>query len=349
MKQVFLTGLHLAGAFGALRHLRRHSAVVLCYHGVLPGNDDSYDLMNANFVAATAFERHLRWVARRYQLVPLRVIVDALKSGTNFPTRAATITFDDGFANNYRVAFPILRRLGVGATVFLTTDKIGVPGAQLWTERVKLAILLTPLTAVTLKLREEQVYRLDRLRDRENATRLVLGAMKLAPVAQRDEWLNAIEQVCGRPALSPSDAMRCDFLTWDEIREMAAAGIEFGSHTKSHPILKSLDDAQLFEELSGSKRTIERELGTECYAFAYPNGKFADFGAREVRALEAVGYTCALTLEGGLVERDSHRFALNRVNVGRQYPPSLLNASLTGARADIRSLLGRRPAAPVGT
>ena len=348
MKQLLIRGFHLAGGFGILRYLRRRSAVIACYHGVLPGEDDSYDFLHANFVSAAAFERHLRWLASRYRLVPLRTIVEALEQGTELPARAAAVTFDDGFANNYVVAFPILRRLGVPATIFLTTDKIGVPGEQLWTERVKRAIFLSPASTVTLTAGQSATYPLRTPRERERAAGIVSGILKRAPVAQRDAWLEEIERVCGYPSLQSSDAVRYDFLTWDQIREMAANSIGFGSHTRSHPMLRTLGADELTNELVASKRAIERELGAECFAFAYPNGKFEDFGPRDVAALRQAGYRCAFTLEGGLVHRNSDRFALDRVNLARQFDEPLLNASLTGALADIRMLAGRRSAAPAG-
>jgi len=348
MKRTILRGLHLVGAFGALRHLRRNAAVIVCYHGVMPGDDDSYQFLNANFVSTKAFEQQMQWLASRYRLVPLRHIVEAIDQGAALPARAATVTFDDGFANNYRTAFPVLRRLGIPTTIFLATEKIGVPGAQIWTERVKRAIYLTPKTSVTLHVGGPCTYQLPDAGARERGARLVLSQLKRATVAQRDEWLAEIESVCGRPSLQPNEAMRYDFLTWDQVREMAAAGIEFGSHTVSHPILTSLDDDRLAFELSESKKTIESQLGRECYAFAYPNGGFGDFGPREMAALKGAGYRCALSLEGGLVRRTAERFALDRTNVAREYALPLLNATLTGAMADLRSLTGRRSVGPAG-
>ena len=71
---------------------------------------------------------------------------------------------------------------------------------------------------------------------------------------------------------------------------MAAAGVEFGSHTVNHPILSTLDGETLERELVDSKQHIESRLGTSCDTFAYPNGGIGDFGAREERALRAAGY-----------------------------------------------------------
>jgi peptidoglycan/xylan/chitin deacetylase (PgdA/CDA1 family) len=348
MKNAVLQVLHSTGAFGALRHLRRHAAVVVCYHGVMPGADDRYDYLHNNFVAASAFERHLVWLSSRYRLVPLAQLISAFDRDQPLPPRAATITFDDGFANNYRVAFPILRRMGISATIFLTTGKIGIAGAQLWTERVKRAIFLSDRSTVAVDLGGVKTFELKGPHARERIARTILGDLKRAPLAMRDEWMERVEHAFGAAPLRPADAMRYDFLTWSEVREMAAAGIEFGSHTVTHPILTTLTDAQLRDELTESKRTIESELGRECYSFAYPNGGYADFGAREMAALETAGYRCAFSLEGHLVHHGAHRFALDRSNIARQYSPSLLNATLTGALADLRRATGRRATGPVG-
>jgi peptidoglycan/xylan/chitin deacetylase (PgdA/CDA1 family) len=336
VKRTTLWALHRTGAFGALRHLRKQATPVLTYHGVMPGDDDRYDFLLDNFVSAAAFERQMRWLTSRYHPVSLRQIVDALDGGAPLPRGAATVTFDDGFANNFRVAFPILQRLGVPATIFLTTEKIGVAGAQLWTEQVKRAIYLTPRTELTLGAPDRSHYLLDAPGNRERAARAVLGQMKKLPVADRNRRVAEIEQLCGRPAMAPTDGTRYDFLTWDDVRVMAHAGVEFGSHTVSHPVLSTLSDAELETELRDSKARIEAELGRECYAFAYPNGKATDFGEREKKALGAAGYRCGLALQGQLNRQVSDRFALDRVNVAREFDEALLNARLTGALADLQ-------------
>ncbi len=349
LKRTALAALHHGGVFGALRHLRSGSTLILTYHGALPGDDDRYDFLTDNFVSAAAFERQMRWLARRYRLVSLRQMADALDGGPPLPPRAATVTFDDGFANNFRVAFPILQRLGVPCTIFLSTGLIGVVGAQLWTERVKRAVALTTAPSLACSGLSPKVYALDGRTSRERTARELLAALKRAQPDERDRHVAEIERLCGRPPIGAGETMRYDFLDWDEVRTMSAAGIEFGSHTVSHPILTTLTDAQLEWELAESKRRIEAELGVECYSFAYPNGKPADYGDREAAMLRRLGYRCAVTLNGGLNAPATDRFLLDRVNIAREFDNALFNATLTGATGELRrvkqsvSAGGRRP------
>jgi peptidoglycan/xylan/chitin deacetylase (PgdA/CDA1 family) len=81
-------------------------------------------------------------------------------------------------------------------------------------------------------------------------------------------------------------------LSWDGLGELAERGWEVGSHTRSHPHLPELGDAELADELAGSRELIRERLGG-CEALAYPYGAHDE---RVVRAAEAAGYRAAGTL-----------------------------------------------------
>jgi peptidoglycan/xylan/chitin deacetylase (PgdA/CDA1 family) len=331
LKRSGLALLHHSGAFALARRLRGRRAVVLTYHGVLGGNDDRYDFLNANFVAASAFERHMAHIARHYRPVRGPELVEWLSRGVEPPERAVAVTFDDGFANNCHVAYPILRRLGIPFTIFLTTGLIGRPDAQLWTERVKRSILLSAQSSVVVDLGGEVLEAsLTSTRERERVARQVLGRLKRWNPERRDRAVAAIEAVAGRHPLQESDQERYRFLTWDETRTMAAAGVDFGSHTVEHPILSTLTSAAMEREIGESKRTIERELGVACTTFAYPNGQPGDFGAREEAALRAAGYLGAFALDGGLNRVPINPYRLHRVNIGREYDLPLFEGTISG-------------------
>jgi peptidoglycan/xylan/chitin deacetylase (PgdA/CDA1 family) len=99
---------------------------------------------------------------------------------------------------------------------------------------------------------------------------------------------------------------------WDELRELAAAGVEIGAHTRTHAHLTTLGDGELRDELVASREQIEAELGRPCRYFAYPYG---EHDSRVSAAVRAAGYDAAFALLDGTV-RDL--FALPRVDL---YPP----------------------------
>jgi peptidoglycan/xylan/chitin deacetylase (PgdA/CDA1 family) len=348
VKRSTLAILGSLGFLSAARALQRGRSVILTYHGVLSGSHDDYSYLNYNFVAAGTFDEQIRYLLEHYRPIGLAELVRCYTDRTPPPPRSVAITFDDGFANNYTVAFPILQKYSFPFTVFLTTGMIGAPGAQLWSERVKRAIYLCPKASVDLRiLGQQHTSQLDSPTAREQATRRVLQVLKRATPAERDAALCEIESVCGRPELRADDMERYQFLTWNEARAMASAGVELGSHTVNHPILSTLDDRTLAEELSASKNEIEAQTGRECHTFAYPNGQPGDFGAREKRALQAAGYSCGLSLGGTLNPPRCDPFELDRINIGRQFDGPVYQAAVTGLLGTLRTmrrnLQSRRP------
>jgi peptidoglycan/xylan/chitin deacetylase (PgdA/CDA1 family) len=105
-------------------------------------------------------------------------------------------------------------------------------------------------------------------------------------------------------------------LRWDEVREMAAAGIDFGAHTRTHPILSRLaGERELAGEIGGSKRQVEQQVGRPVEHFCYPNGSTEDVGRGAVEATRAAGFRTAVMTESGLNYVGGDRFRLLRIGV----------------------------------
>ncbi|MEU6356036.1 polysaccharide deacetylase family protein [Streptomyces sp. NPDC047072] len=103
-------------------------------------------------------------------------------------------------------------------------------------------------------------------------------------------------------------------LDWDQVRELAAADVEIGGHTHTHPQLDQLDDTALRHELIHSKEIVTDELGTVPLSLAYPYG----YSSRRVReAVRETGYAQALAVNNGLARRRQGPYALTRLTVRR--------------------------------
>jgi peptidoglycan/xylan/chitin deacetylase (PgdA/CDA1 family) len=123
-------------------------------------------------------------------------------------------------------------------------------------------------------------------------------------------------------------------LIWDEVRELHQAGIEFGSHTISHPILVDLSPAELENELSGSKYSIEHQLGCRissfAYPYAFPRGRRA-FAAQLRECLSQAGYQNCVTTAIGRVKEGDDPYCLKRLPISQADDLRLLAAKLQGA------------------
>lgn len=134
-------------------------------------------------------------------------------------------------------------------------------------------------------------------------------------IGKEDEWT--------RP-FNP-DGVTYPLLNAEDIRDMAARGIDFHSHTRTHPSLPTLDDAQLDDEMTRSKTELENLLGRPVDYLAYP---FGHFDERVLQASQAAGYRAAFSVRPGFNDREMDRFRIRRLDVYGTDTPAMLKRKM---------------------
>jgi peptidoglycan/xylan/chitin deacetylase (PgdA/CDA1 family) len=290
IKSVVFFGLYYSGLEWLLaRMLPAKGVAVLMYHGVC---DRASIPAHINFhVSRDIFERQMQALKRRYHVLPLSDVVDSLTRGEALE-KAVALTFDDGYKNNASYAAPVLNRLGLPFTVFVATAFVDngrwMPLNELYWMRSEGKLSWDEMTS----LREQ-------LRNRPAAEALKI----LGPERKHPETVSV--------AAAESFAM----LSWDEVREMASNGADFGSHTHSHCNMAIEGEAQQRQELQISKELLEKHVGSPVRLFAYPYGYLSDVSRSNV---VQAGYECALSTEYGLVTSRSDRFVMSRLGHDRR-------------------------------
>lgn len=289
---------------------------ILAYHRVFdigPEEDFPYD---PELVSASVadFNWQMEMLRRHFRPLHLGEALRCLDENRPLPPRAVAVTFDDGHRDNYTNAFPVLRRVGVPATIFLSTGYMDQE-ETFWFDELAFRLHRTPrreLGLRTLGLR----LALGNAAQRRRATQDVLARLKAVPNTER---LAALRELAAESGVdgTGSDA-RSRPLTWQQVREMQDGGVEFGSHTVSHPILSRLRDDELRAELSSSKQELERRLGRQVECLAYPVGGETAYDERVVNVARECGYRMALTYVSG-VNRwpPGDRYRLRRLHVER--------------------------------
>ena len=259
---------------------RQGTPVVLTYHRVLEKWEPTLDYSQPGMVVTVpTFERQLAFLARHFEIVPLGALADGPAPPAGRRPRCA-ITFDDGWRDNYELAYPILRKQGVPATIFLTTDFIGTERAFWHTDLIHL-LLFGDLSRFVGGERALAGYPSV---VRETIRRCV-GAGRAARAADTDEVVETVKARCGESRINdlidtlaraaglhrPLLPGRRFFLDWDQVREMAAGGVEIGSHGCSHKILTRLPTQDATQQLVKSKAEIESQLDRPITHFAFPN------------------------------------------------------------------------------
>jgi sugar transferase (PEP-CTERM/EpsH1 system associated) len=285
--------------------------VVLTYHRVLPLRAAQAYALPPMAMPRDEFDAQMAHLARHYTPLPLSDAAERLGRGA-LPPRAVAVTFDDGYGDNYRHAFPILRKHGLPATIFVVTGALD-RRTPFWWDAVAQAVarLSEAAGARANGLPDWLAAELAPLRrgaaPREVARGIVkrLNGMERTP---REESLAALLAASpGHPGGGE------DLLTWDQAREMRRAGVELGSHTVSHAFLDELAPAEARREIEESLERLAAELGHPARLFAYPRGRVAE----PIRAmLRAAGVTAAVTTELGDNTAGADLLALNRLDAG---------------------------------
>lgn len=296
-------GFYYSGLLGILKNVINNKfPLIINYHEIF-GDDDDTSWCNFPFLLTSEelFSKHLHYVAQHYKIVSLEEVYASSATGL------AAITFDDGYKGVYSRAFPLLRELGIPATVFLSTDFIGSSSLPWWEN---IATRIKFISSLPINLRREYLkdapekwrYHLDS--PDSTATSICLYKWSSA------EEKNMLDRFLDRiPSDAPSSSKRI-FLSMDEIQEMKSAGITFGSHTKTHPILPWLDDESLNTELKESRDIVIDINGTASCWFAYPNGIFTE---REERVVQELGFAGAV--QASLYLDKTGRYALPRIDL----------------------------------
>ena len=289
---------------------RWQGLVTLNYHRI---GDPGQSPIDSGVFSASAeqFEGQLRYLKTDCDVVRVADIPDVLRAGAK--RRCVLISFDDGYVDNYEMAFPALKQAGLSAVIFLATGFLDQRSVAWWDDiawMVKQSIRLS-LNLPEVWQIESQGLSASRI---ETVTRRLLRLAKsLAPHALA-EFLTDLAYATGT-GRAPESQLTAPWLTWDMVREMHQAGIEFGGHTVSHPVLSRCSAEQQQFEIQQCKKRIEEELSAPITAFSYPIGQPWSFNDHSIRLARAAGYHYGFSFYPGYATSGSDRFDLRRVSM----------------------------------
>ncbi len=278
------------------RRARRSGLMALTYHRI---GDPSSHPFYARIASATAegLREEMIALSRTRRVVTLDEAVALAEAGCPVTEPLALVTFDDGYRDNFDAALPVLTALGVPATFFLTTAF--VDGTLLpWWDHVAYAVNLASVPVLTLDRPAPLKIDLTRI-SRSEAVALVIDAYLAHPDVDERALRPELETRAGVSLDEPRLA-RSLFMTWDDARSLATAGMSIGSHTLTHRALARLSEDEQRHELTTSRARIRDEIGRDVDALAYPYGWPGAIDATTLRLAREAGYRAAFTATEGV-------------------------------------------------
>jgi len=281
----------------------RNRLSILIYHRVLPRRDPLFPEEGD----AEQFDRHMEQLTGCFRIMPLSDAIQGLRRG-KLPSRAACITFDDGYADNAEVALPILKKHCISATFFVAASFID--GGRMWNDAVIELIRHASAGIIDLSSLGLGQFEIETIPQRRQAIEYLLGELKYLPPEIRQSKVEGMAAlVPAMPSGSSGDLM----MTSDQVRVLHEAGMEIGGHTASHPILAKMENSAACADIAHGKEILEGIIRAPVRLFAYPNGKPGqDYLPDHVRMVKRLGFDAAVSTAHGAARMDSDLYQLPR-------------------------------------
>ncbi len=308
--------MRVSGAFDLIRLAQRRRALILTYHRFSGAEEEGK-------TSARQFAEQLEYLAAHYQVVSLARMAELMSGQEPLPPGLAAITIDDGYDDAYTIAYPLLRRHGFPASLFVVTEFTD-GRSWIWTDKARYLTQEAAPQWLTAQIEGSELrLELDGDAARREASERINSILKRLPDEVKEEAIERLARALGGEAPNqPPEEFRP--VSWEQAREMEANGIEIGSHTMTHPILTNISDERLRQELHGSKLRLEEALGRRVEQFCYPNG---DNDERVQCEVARAGYRVAVTCVGGLNKRGDDPLTLRRIHTERDLAHFLQSTS----------------------
>lgn len=333
LKQATLNGLKRSGVFTIVQNSkwRRSRLLILTYHGVSLEDEHLWD--SALFMQPDYFRARMELLSKlRYTVLPLNEALRGLYTN-DLPENCVALTFDDGYYDFYKVAYPVLKEFNFPATVYLTTSYVHY-NRPIFDNVCSYLLWKGKQTTLDLKALTDQDGKFDisRAAARGAARDCLIGFVRRRKLQAEEKDAIAAklarqlridyDELCAKRMLS--------LLNPNEVRQLADAGVDIQLHTHSH---QSPWNRQLFDlEVEENRTNINQMTGRRARHFCYPSGIFSD---DHLAWLSEMKILSATTCDPGLASRNSNPLSLPRLVDTMSLSPIEYEGWLTGVSAAI--------------
>jgi peptidoglycan/xylan/chitin deacetylase (PgdA/CDA1 family) len=277
----------------------RKKLFILIFHRVL----DKPDFMRPDEVDISKFFWQMELLSKYFNVLPLDVALKKWQT-QSLPSRAVCITFDDGYADNYHNALPILKKFNLSAVFFIASGFLN--GGRMWNDTVIEAI--RNLQQMELNLSAIGLGRFN-VSDQENKYQSAMQIIQKIKHLDPETRAEHAAFIATQSHSLPDDLM----MTSEQIIQLQKNGMEIGGHTITHPILAKLDNERAWLEITGNKTFLENLLNHPIRSFAYPNGKpNQDYRPQQIPLISKAGFQAAVSTRGGVCDQTSDIWQLPR-------------------------------------
>jgi len=273
---------------------------ILIYHRVLDEPDD----MRPWEIDKETFRWQMELIAKYFNVMAFGEAIERMNNDT-LPPRAMCITFDDGYADNYTNALPILLKNKLSAIFFIASGYLN--GGRMWNDSVIESLRVMQANKLDLTEIGLDTYDINSPQKKANVAIEIIQKIKHLEPSIRSQYTDYIVSLANNKL--PDNLM----LSSQQLIKLYKSGMEIGGHTVTHPILAALDLDTIKQEVYDNKVALEKKLNAKLRYFAYPNGKpEQDYLIEQIQVIKNCGYEAAVSTLPGVSTAHNDRWQLAR-------------------------------------
>lgn len=292
-----------------MKLINRKELIVMNYHRVYDEVLDTEFDRGVFGLSAQEFEKQIKWLKKNTHIISEEELISHIESGKPFSKRCVMITFDDGYIDNYELAYPILSSSKVPATFFIPTEAIEKRRVGWW-DLISYFVRKTNKETININ---DKLMSVQSDQEKDAVIKELLRVMKTSKESKSFNLIETLSQQC-ELAFPTHEVQSSQLMSWDQIREVQANNISIGAHTHSHRVLSTITDEEQKNELEISKKILEDKLGVPVNSVSYPVGSSEFFTQNSKKSAREVGYKIAYSFNTGINRnRISDPFDIKRV------------------------------------
>jgi peptidoglycan/xylan/chitin deacetylase (PgdA/CDA1 family) len=290
---------------------RQNGIYCFNFHRIGDANKSKYD-PNIFSCSLEDLKKHLSFIKNNFEIINQTYFIAIVNSGQIVDKKLAYITFDDGYLDNYELAFPVLRAMNVPATFFVATGLIESEVVPWWDE-IAWHVKQCNLDELSLPSWHKPIVLSNTTLNKK--IRAVLSQFKSAS-APIEKQLVELRHITGL-VLEHYDS---EFMTWAHMAEMESAGMAIGAHSHSHRIFSSLSAKEISHELSHAKMLLEEKLTQKILSISYPVGNASTYNEDMFDEIDRQGYQLAFTFQYFINQQlKPNKFQLGRFSISEPF------------------------------